>query len=89
MDPVKKNQKFETVAAHSISAGQEIVPNRIGTEVNIFASNWCAMMASSNERGLMNFVCTVFEQGDEMLTLLSMEKNNGRMQPKSAFSNKG
>ena len=22
----------------------------------------------------MNFVCTVFEQGDEMLTLLSMEK---------------
>ena len=31
----------------------------------------------------MNFVCTVFEQGDEMLTLLSMEKkNNGRMQPK-------
>ena len=30
----------------------------------------------------MNFVCTVFEQGDEMLTLLSVEKNNGRMQPK-------
>ena len=29
----------------------------------------------------MNFVCTVFEQGDEMLTLLSMKKNNGRMQP--------
>ena len=27
----------------------------------------------------MNFVCTVFEQGDEMLTLLSMEKTNGRM----------
>ena len=22
----------------------------------------------------MNFICTVFEQGDEMLTLLSMEK---------------
>ena len=22
----------------------------------------------------MNFVCTVFEQGDEMLTVLSMEK---------------
>ena len=27
-----------------------------------------------NERGLLNFVCTVFEQGDEMLTLSSMEK---------------
>ena len=24
--------------------------------------------------GLVNFVCTVFEQGDEMLTLLLMEK---------------
>ena len=32
------------------------------------------MMAFQNERGLMNFVYTVFEQGDEMLTLLSMEK---------------
>ena len=64
------------MAAHSISAGQ-MVPNRIGKEVNIFASNWWAMMASENERGLMNFVCTVFEQGDEMLTFLSMEKNNG------------
>ena len=31
----------------------------------------------------MNFVCTVFEQGDEKLTSLSMEKkNNGRMQPR-------
>ena len=30
----------------------------------------------------MNFVYTVFEQGDKMLILLSMEKNNGRMQPK-------
>ena len=46
MDPVKKNQLYDTVAAHSISAGQEIVPNRIGKEVNIFASNWWAMMAS-------------------------------------------
>ena len=62
------------MAAHSISAGQEIVPNRIGKEVNIFASNWWAMMSSQNERGLVNFVCTVFEQGNEMLTLLSMEK---------------
>ena len=63
-------------AAHSVSAGQEIVPNRIGKEVNMFAPNWWAMMASQNERGLVNFVhvCTVFEQGDEMLTLLSMEK---------------
>ena len=25
----------------------------------------------------MNFVCTAFEQGDEMLTLLSMEKPMG------------
>ena len=25
----------------------------------------------------MNFVCTVFEQGDKMLTLLSMEKIMG------------
>ena len=33
----------------------------------------------------MKFVCTVFEQGDEMLTLLSMEKNNGRMQPEYQF----
>ena len=60
--------------AHSVSAGQEIAPNRIGKEVNIFASNWRAMMASKNERGLVNFICTVFEQGDKMLTLLSMEK---------------
>ena len=59
------------MAAHSLSAGQEIVPNRIGKEVNIFASNWWAMMASLNERGLVNFVCTVC---DEILTLLSMEK---------------
>ena len=43
---MKKNQWFNTVAAHSVSAGQEIVPNRIGKEVNIFASNWWAMMAS-------------------------------------------
>ena len=35
----------------------------------------------------MNFVCTVFEQGDEMLTLLSME-NNGRMQPETATYDK-
>ena len=40
---MKKNQ---TVAAHSVSAAQEIVPNTIGKEVNIFASNWCAKMAS-------------------------------------------
>ena len=31
-------------------------------------------MASENETGLANFVCIVFEQGDEMLTLLCMEK---------------
>ena len=37
MDPVKKNQLYDTVAAHSVSAGQEIVPNQIGKEVNIFA----------------------------------------------------
>ena len=49
------------------------MPNRIGKEVNIFASNWWAVMASSNERGSVDFVCTVFEQGDEMLTLLSKE----------------
>ena len=35
-----------TITPHSVSAGQEIVPNRIGKEVNIFASNWWAMMAS-------------------------------------------
>ena len=46
MHTVKKNQYYDTVAAHSVSAGQEIVPNRIGKEVNIFASNWWAMMAS-------------------------------------------
>ena len=62
------------VAADSVSAGQEIVPNQIGKEMNIFASNWWAMMASQNERGTVNFVCAVFEQGDEMLTLLSIEK---------------
>ena len=42
------------MTAHSVSAGQEIVPNRIGKEVNIFVSNWWAMMASKNERGLVN-----------------------------------
>ena len=30
----------------SVSAGQEIVPSRIGKEVNIFVSNWWAMMVS-------------------------------------------
>ena len=30
----------------------------------------------------MNFVCTVFELGDKMLTLSSMEKPNSAMQPK-------
>ena len=69
------------MAVHSVSAAQEIVPNRIGMEVNIFASNGWARMASENETGLVNFVCTVVEQGDEMLTLLSMEKTNGRMKP--------
>ena len=62
------------MAAHSVSAEQKVVPNQIGKEVNIFASNWWARMASSNERGLVNFVCSVFEQGDKLLTLLSMEK---------------
>ena len=62
------------MAAHSVSAGQEIVPNRIGKEVSIFASNWWDMMASKNERGSVNLVCTAFVQGDEMITLLSMEK---------------
>ena len=46
MDPVKKNQYYDTVAAHSISAAQEIVPNRIGKEVNIVALNWWARMVS-------------------------------------------
>ena len=32
--------------SHSVSAGQKIVPNRIGKEMNICASNWWAMMAS-------------------------------------------
>ena len=31
-------------------------------------------MAFKNETGLVNFVCIVFEQDDEMLTLLSMKK---------------
>ena len=41
MDPVKKNQQYDTVAAHSVSAEQEMVPNvnRIGKELDIFASN--------------------------------------------------
>ena len=46
VDPVKKNPYYDTVAAHSISAAQEIVPNRIGKEVNMFALNWWARMAS-------------------------------------------
>ena len=71
---MKKSQWYDMVAAHSVSVGQEIVPDRIGKEVNIFASNWWAMMESYNESGSVKFVCTVFEQGDEMLTLLSMEK---------------
>ena len=50
------------------------MPNRTGKEVNIFASDWWAMRAFKNESGLVNFVCIVFELGDEMLTLLSMEK---------------
>ena len=62
------------MAAHSLSAAHEIVLNRIGKEVNVFASNWWARVASENETGLVNFVRIVFEQGDEMLTLLSMEK---------------
>ena len=55
------------MAAHSLSAAQEIVPNRIGKEVNMFASNWLARVASENETGLVNFVYIVFEQGDKML----------------------
>ena len=31
------------------------------------------MMKFQNEAGLVNFVCIVFELGDKMLTLLSME----------------
>ena len=46
MDPVKKNQWYDTVAAHSESAAQEIVPNRIGKEVIFFLQNWWARMAS-------------------------------------------
>ena len=69
------------MAAHSISAAQEIVPNRIGKEVNRFASNWWARMASLNETGLVNVVCKVFEQGDEMLTLLSTEKQMVKCNP--------
>ena len=68
------SRPFTGSTPHSVSAGQEIAPNRIGKEVNIFASNWRAMMASKSERGLVNFTRTVFEQGDKMLTLLSMEK---------------
>ena len=41
-----RNWPRSSECAHSVSAGQEIVPNRIGKEVNIFASNWWAMMAS-------------------------------------------
>ena len=33
-------------------------------------------MKFSNEEGLVNFVCIVFELGDKMLTLSSMEKPN-------------
>ena len=45
------------------------MPKRIGKEVNIF----CFKLVGY-ESGLVNFVCTVFEQSDEMLTLLSIEK---------------
>ena len=31
---------------------------------------------------MVNFVCIVFEQGDKMLTLWSMEKPNSEVQPK-------
>ena len=31
------------------------------------------MMKCKNEAGLVNFVCIVFELGDKMLTLSSME----------------
>ena len=34
----------------------------------------------------MNFVCTVFEQGDEMLTLLSMEKTMVECNQMKAYS---
>ena len=61
------------MAVHSISAAQEIVPNRIWKEMNCFASSWRARVACYNETRLVNFVCIVFEQGDELLTLLSME----------------
>ena len=43
------------------------MPNRIGKEVYIFVSNWWARMAFKNETGLVNLICIVFEQGDEML----------------------
>ena len=41
--PVYDNDNM--VAAHSESVAQEIVPNRIGKDVNIFASNWWTKMA--------------------------------------------
>ena len=43
------------MAAHSVSATQDKVPNRIGKEVNSFASDCWAMMASHNGTGLVNF----------------------------------
>ena len=66
------------MAAHSVSVAQEIKPNRTGKEVNIFASNWWARTASYNKTALAIFVCTVFEHGDEMLTLLSMKKKKNK-----------
>ena len=50
------------MAAHSLSAAQKMVPSRIGKEINIFASNWWARVASENETVLVNFVCIVFER---------------------------
>ena len=44
--PSKVYEAWIFLIRHSVSAGQEIVLNRIGKEVNIFASNWWAMIAS-------------------------------------------
>ena len=47
-------------------------------------------MTFRNETCLVNFVCTVFEQGDEMLTLSTMEKQliESNLQPRAYSENR-
>ena len=71
--PLDEVSTLQNMANCCMSVKRDIVMDWVGEHVDNIYWNYWAMMKFLNVTGFVNFVCTIFEQGNKEIALSSME----------------